>query len=102
MLSRSAIGTPSKAARPHASVVAERRELTRDAQLEEAMFTGLRLAEGLDLDTVGWHYGIDVWDRYGDALQPVVEAGLAIRDGPRLRLSRDGMLLANEILSVFV
>jgi oxygen-independent coproporphyrinogen-3 oxidase len=84
------------------SVVAERRELTRDAQLEEALFTGLRLADGLDLDTVGRHYGIDVWARYADALQPAIEAGLAIRDGPRLRLSRDGMLLANEILSVFV
>jgi putative oxygen-independent coproporphyrinogen III oxidase len=84
------------------SVVAERRELTRDAQLEEALFTGLRLAEGLDFDIVGRHYGIDVWDRYADALQPPIEAGLAIRDGPRLRLSRDGMLLANEILAVFV
>jgi len=84
------------------SVVAERRELTRAAQLEEVLFTGLRLAEGLDLDTVGRLYGIDVWDRYAHALQPAIEAGLAIRDGARLRLSRDGMLLANEILSVFV
>ena len=37
-----------------------------------------------------------------EALQPSLEAGLAVRDGSRLRLSRDGMLLANEILSVFV
>ena len=84
------------------SVVAERRELTREARLEEALFTGLRLSEGLDLDTVGQQYGIDVWDRYADPLRPAIEAGLAIRDGSRLRLSRDGMLLANEILSVFV
>jgi oxygen-independent coproporphyrinogen-3 oxidase len=84
------------------SVVAERRELTREAQLEEALFTGLRLSEGLDLDAVGRQYGTNVWDRYADALQPAIEAGLAIRDGPRVRLSRDGMLLANEILSVFV
>jgi oxygen-independent coproporphyrinogen-3 oxidase len=84
------------------SVVAERRELTRGAQLEEALFTGLRLAAGLDLDSVGRLYGIDVWDRYAGALHPAIEAGLAIREGARLRLSRDGMLLANEILSVFV
>jgi putative oxygen-independent coproporphyrinogen III oxidase len=84
------------------SVVAERRELTRGAQLEEALFTGLRLAAGLDLDTVGRLYGIDVWGRYAGALHPAIEAGLAIREGARLRLSRDGMLLANEILSVFV
>ena len=84
------------------SVVADRRELTRDSQLEEALFTGLRLTEGLDLDIVGERYDIDVWARYEVALQPSLEAGLAIREGGRLRLTRDGMLLANEILSVFV
>ena len=82
--------------------VAERRVLSRDTQLEEALFTGLRLVEGLDLDFVGRRYEIDVWKRYGAALHPSLEAGLAVRDGSRLRLSRDGMLLANEILSVFV
>ncbi len=83
-------------------VETDRRELTPDTQLEEALFTGLRLVDGLDLDTVGGRYGIDVWDRYGNALGPAIEAGLAIRSGSRLQLSRDGMLLANEILSVFV
>jgi oxygen-independent coproporphyrinogen-3 oxidase len=76
--------------------------LTPETQLEEALFTGLRLADGLDFDTVGRRYGIDVWERYGDALRPSIETGMAIRNGSRLRLSRDGMLLANEILSVFV
>ena len=76
--------------------------LSRETRLEEALFTGLRLTEGLDLDIVGRRYGIDVWARYGAALQPSLEAGLAVRDGSRLRLSRDGMLLANEILAVFV
>ena len=84
------------------SVVTDRRMLTPDTQLEEALFTGLRLADGLDLDAVGRRYGIDVWHRYGAALRPSIEAGLAVRSGSRLRLSRDGMLLANEILSVFV
>ena len=81
---------------------AERRVLSRETQLEEALFTGLRLTEGLDLDSVGRRYETDVWERYAPALQPPLDAGLAVRDGSRLRLSRDGMLLANEILSVFV
>jgi oxygen-independent coproporphyrinogen III oxidase len=84
------------------SVVTDRRALTPDAQLEEALFTGLRLADGLDIEAVGRRYGIDAWGRYSEALRPSVDAGFAIRDGSRLRLSRDGMLLANEILSVFV
>jgi len=66
------------------------------------LFTGLRLSEGLDLDIVGQRYNTDVWPRYAQALQPSLDAGLAVREGSRLRLSRDGMLLANEILSVFV
>jgi putative oxygen-independent coproporphyrinogen III oxidase len=84
------------------SPVAEHRRLSRDAQLEEALFTGLRLTEGLDLDIVGRRYETDVWGRYASPLQPSLDAGLAVREGSRLRLSRDGMLLANEILSVFV
>ncbi len=84
------------------SVVAEQRVLSRESRLEEALFTGLRLSAGLDLDSIGSKYETDVWARYGDALQPSLAAGLAVRDGTRLRLSRNGMLLANEILSVFV
>jgi oxygen-independent coproporphyrinogen-3 oxidase len=85
-----------------APVATERRELTNDARLEEALFTGLRLTAGLDVEAVGAQYGVDVWDRYGQALQPFVDTGLVLREGPRLRLTREGMLLANEIMSVFV
>jgi len=84
------------------SLTTEQRILSRHSQLEEALFTGLRLTAGLDLDSVGRKYGTDIWARYGEALQPSLDAGLAVREGPRLRLSRNGMLLANEILSVFV
>jgi oxygen-independent coproporphyrinogen-3 oxidase len=84
------------------SVIVERRELTRDMRLEEALFTGLRLSEGIDMDCVGARYGKDVWATFGGALQPALDAGLAVRRGARLRLTREGMLLANEILSVFI
>ena len=84
------------------SPISEHRRLSCEARLEEALFTGLRLTEGLDLDMVGRRYDTDVWARYASSLQPSLDAGLAVREGSRLRLSRDGMLLANEILSVFV
>ena len=80
----------------------ERRELTPGERLEEALFTGLRLVEGIDLDQVGRRYGVNVWGRYADALAPFVDAGFVVRDGPRLRLTRPGMLVANEVMSVFV
>jgi oxygen-independent coproporphyrinogen III oxidase len=84
------------------SLVAERRELTGSEQLEEALFTGLRLTDGIDLAEIGARYGVDVWGKYGSSLAPFVGDRLLIRDGHHLRLSREGMLLANEILQVFV
>ena len=44
---------------------ADRRERTGDERFEEALFTGLRLTEGLDMVSVGERYGQDVWARYG-------------------------------------
>ena len=51
-------------------------------RLEDALFTGLRLTDGLDIDSAGRRYGIDVWARYGDDLQPFVDAGVLRREGP--------------------
>ena len=83
-------------------VAAEVRSLAAHERLEDALFTGLRLAGGVDVQALGEACGVDVWARYGSQLQPFVEAGLLRREGPRLRLTRDGMLVANEIMSVFV
>ena len=83
-------------------VEAERQVRTSEQCLEEALFTGLRLTDGIDLDATGRRYGVDAWARYGDALAPHIDAGRAVRDGGRLRLTRDGMLVANEVMIAFV
>jgi oxygen-independent coproporphyrinogen-3 oxidase len=83
-------------------VVAERRELTAREALEEALFTGLRLTRGIDVNTVKARYGVDVWDIYLHQLEQFREAGVLIYDGRLLRLSRAGMLLANEIMAKFL
>jgi oxygen-independent coproporphyrinogen-3 oxidase len=80
----------------------ERRELHGRKALEEALFTGLRLTRGIDVHAVKIRYNADVWEIYGAELEPFREAGLLIYDGRLLRLSRAGMLLANEIMSQFL
>ena len=84
------------------SPFADRREMSPAERLEDALFTGLRLTDGIDLATLSHRYGLDVWARYAEALIPFIGDGLVVREGTRLRLSRNGMLLANEILQVFV
>ena len=80
----------------------ERRPLTAQTRLEEALFMGLRLTRGLDLASIESRYQTDVWRRYGNELQPFVDQGLLIYDGAHLRLTRAGMLLANEVMAVFI
>jgi oxygen-independent coproporphyrinogen-3 oxidase len=80
----------------------DRRVLSAREALEEALFTGLRLTRGIDVDTVKARYGVDVWDIYRRQLEQFREAGVLIYDGRLLRLSRAGMLLANEIMAKFL
>jgi oxygen-independent coproporphyrinogen-3 oxidase len=78
------------------------RRLSADERLGDALFTGLRLTDGVNLDAVRARYGVDVWDRYGRSLQHFVDAGLLRADGARLFLTRQGMLLAHEVMAMFV
>ena len=84
------------------SVATDRRVLSRDERVGDALFTGLRLTSGVNTDAVRVRYGVDVWERYGAGLEPFLEAGCLMRDGSRLWLTRRGMLLANEVMAVFV
>ena len=58
--------------------------------------------DGIDVDAIGSRYGVDVWARFGRELAPFLDAGLAGREGSRLWLTRQGMLLAHEVMAVFV
>jgi oxygen-independent coproporphyrinogen-3 oxidase len=80
----------------------DRVELSSLARLEEGLFTGLRLTAGIDRVAFEQQFGIDPWPPYAASLEPCVAEGLMWRDGARFGLTRRGMLLANEILSVFV
>ena len=84
------------------SLRSDERRLTSDERLEEALFTGLRLNEGVDLATVSTRYAIDARAKYAPALAPFLAEKLILMEGSRLRLTREGMLLANEILQAFV
>jgi len=83
-------------------VAVDVRAMTASEQLEDALFTGLRLTEGVNIASVGRRYGADVWGRFGAGLQPFLDAGVLRLAGERLWLTREGMLVANEVMQVFV
>lgn len=80
----------------------EHRRLSDDERLGDALFTGLRLNDGIDLASVGARYAVDVWGRFGPDLERFVDAGVLRRQGDRVWLTRRGMLIAHEVMAVFV
>jgi len=84
------------------SAATDRRSLSPDERLGDALFTGLRLNAGIDLAALSLRYATDIWARFGPRLRPFCEAGILAKDEDRLHLTRSGMLLANEVMSVFV
>lgn len=86
-----------------ADVVAERWPRDPVTRCEEALIMGLRLAEGLDLPRFRARYGLDVWARYGAALEPFVRAGHLVHEPDRrIFLTRTGMLVANDAMNVLL
>ena len=59
-----------------ADVRLDRRALGAEERLEEALFMGLRLTDGVDVAAVSRKHGIDIWARYGPDLVPYMDAGL--------------------------
>ena len=86
-----------------ADVVGERWPRDPATRCEEALFMGLRLTEGLDLPRFRARYGLDVWARFGEALAPFIAAGHLVHEPDRrIFLTRTGMLVANDAMSVLL
>jgi oxygen-independent coproporphyrinogen-3 oxidase len=83
-------------------VARERRALSREDQVSEALFTGLRLTSGIATRNFLARYGVDPWVQHAGALDPCVDDGLMWHDADGFGLTRRGMLVANEILATFV
>ena len=76
--------------------------LSEDERRGETLFTGLRLSAGIDRRAFDARFGIDPWIKYQSDLAPFVQAGFVWERDGRMGLSRQGMLVANEILVTFV
>jgi oxygen-independent coproporphyrinogen-3 oxidase len=68
---------------------------TRADAASERYLTGLRLMEGVDLRE-------EDEARFGEAVERFVREGLLEREGARLRLTRRGVMLSNEVFEAFL
>jgi oxygen-independent coproporphyrinogen-3 oxidase len=66
---------------------------------EEAMFLGLRMNDGVDLEELRTEFGEALVQGAVAALGDVEEAGLVEREGSRVRLTARGRMVSNEVFS---
>lgn len=78
------------------------RVLSEEERRSEALFTGLRRSEGIDLARFIERYGIDPQASYEEPLREPLAAGLIESREGRLRLTERGVLLSNEVFRAFV
>ena len=71
-------------------------EVTLETALVDALTMGLRLNEGIDTDAFRARYG-RAWERVSEALAWGEREGLLEREDARVRLTRRGRRLANEV-----
>jgi oxygen-independent coproporphyrinogen-3 oxidase len=82
--------------------VAGERVLSPRERVAEALFTGLRRRQGVELTAFRARYGVDALMEYGPALADPIDAGLVETAGERLRLTDRGVLVSNEVFQALV
>jgi oxygen-independent coproporphyrinogen-3 oxidase len=84
------------------SAIAERIGLDNEDLQSENLFLRLRLTDGVDLGDHQARFGVDVLARYRAEIERLREAGLIELTPERMRISRAGAVLANEVFAAFV
>lgn len=76
--------------------------LTPEEQMEEFMFLGLRLTEGIDTGAFQRMFGKTVEEVYGKSIEEFEARGLLARTGERLSLTPHGIDVSNVIFAEFL
>jgi len=84
------------------SPVVEEQQLSQLDVRAEALFLGMRLMHGVDLQRYHESFGVDLRDEHREDLDRFCKAGLLELDGDLIRLTRTGALLSNEVFAAFV
>lgn len=77
-------------------------KLSEAEKIEEAIFLGLRLTQGLNLDKFKSVYGVDISEKYLKIIDKHVNSGLLAYYNGYLKLTKQGILLSNLVLADFL
>lgn len=75
---------------------------TKNDDIEEFVFMGLRIINGIDLNEFKCRFNQDIYDVYGDIIEKNIKKELLINDLGRLYLSSKGIEVSNYVMSDFI
>ena len=76
--------------------------LSRNERIEEFMFLGFRMTEGISEKKFEENFDVRLMDVYGDILQKYEETGFVEHIETKWRLTRKGIHVSNHILADFL
>lgn len=77
-------------------------ELSKEDEMSEYMFLGLRKTKGIDITDFKEEFGTDIKDIFGEAIEDNIARELLIHDGNCLYLSKRGIDISNTVMSDFI
>ena len=77
-------------------------ELSPERQMEEFMFLGLRMTEGVSIGGFEAEFGISLFEEYGPVLSKYIKEGFLKNEEGRIFLTEKGIDVSNVILSEFL
>ena len=83
-------------------LIAEYEALTLSQRMEEFMYLGLRLCEGVKKSDFLRRFSVEMKDVYGEVIEQLKNKSVLIEEGDIIRLSEYGIDISNSILYLFL
>ena len=84
------------------SVVQEIIENSEEDNMEEFMFMGLRLMEGINIEEFNRRFSRNLLNVYKEVVQNNIKKGLLVNEDGYIRLTEKGVELSNSVMSDFI
>lgn len=82
--------------------IEEKNILSKKDEMEEFIFMGLRMNEGINLDVFKERFNIEFLDLYKDILDKLIENKLLKLDGSNIMLTQKGREISNSVFIEFI
>lgn len=84
------------------SIIEEIIENSKEDNMEEFIFMGLRMNKGININEFKERFGIEIYSIYKDIIEKNINKNLLVLEKDNLRLTDKGIELSNSVMSDFI